>query len=243
MRERILTIGGMGSGKTYTWMRLAIYFKDAHFYIIDTEAGAERSLLEFPEIKNVTILTAFDWPEYRQAQKYITEKAKKGDWMVVDAIDKAWTAVQRWFIGQIFDQEMGEYFLEARRRLKKDAKSLFTGRDAALKGWLDWPVINRNYDDFVFPLIYRSPAHLYMVSGAQAVSEEDEKEIRELYGPYGLRPGGQKSLAYQPDTVLLLAYTKEGYLTTTIKDRGGRKYMDRQRMVNFPIQYGKIAGW
>lgn len=243
MRERILTIGGAGSGKTYTWMRLAAYFQDAHFYIIDTEAGAERSLMEFPNVKNVTTMTAFDWPEYRKAEKYVTGKAVKGDWIVVDTVDKAWTAVTRWFISEIFEQEMGEYFLEARRKLKKDAKSLFSGRDAALKGWLDWPVINRNYDDFIHSLIYRSSANLYLVSNAQSVSEDDEKEVREIYGPHGVRPMGQKSLPHQPDTVLLLSHTRDGYLMTTIKDRGGRQYMERQRVVNFPVQYGKIAGW
>ncbi len=104
-------------------------------------------------------------------------------------------------------------------------------------------VINRLYEDFIFPLVYRSIAHLYMASSAQPVSEEDTKEIRELYGPYGLRPAGQKALAYQPDTVLLLSHARDGYYMTTIKDRGGRKYFDHQRLHNLALQYGKAAGW
>ena len=69
------------------------------------------------------------------------------------------------------------------------------------------------------------------------------KEIKELFGPYGLKPAGQKALGYQPDTVLLLAHAREGYYITTIKDRGGRKYFDRARLHNLALQYGKTAGW
>lgn len=243
MRERILTLGGPGSGKSYGWLKLASYFKNAQFFIIDTEIGAERSLQEFPNLKNTHIYPVADWPEYRDAEKDLLEKATEGDWIVLDMADKAWSAVQRYFISEIFDREMGEYFLEARKKIKKDAKSLYGGRDAALKGWVDWVVINRLYEDFIFPLVYRSVANLYMASSAQPVSEEDTKEIRELYGPYGLRPAGQKALAYQPDTVMLLSHARDGYYMTTIKDRGGRKYFDRARLHNLCLQYGKVAGW
>jgi hypothetical protein len=243
MRERILVVGGPGSGKTFGWLKLASYFKNSQFYIIDTEIGAERSLKEFPGLTNVHIYPVVEWPEYRKAQREVIDKAVEGDWLVLDMADKAWTAVQRYFIGEIFDQEMGEYFLEARRKMKKDAKSLFAGRDAALKGWTDWPTINRLYEDFMLPLVYRSPAHLYLATAGQAVSEDDDKEVQELYGPYGIRPAGQKALAHQPDTVLLLAHNKTGYFMTTIKDRGGRKYVERLPLHNFAIQYGKLAQW
>ena len=243
LRERILAIGGPGAGKTWGWLKLASYFKNSQFYVIDTEIGAERSLREFPELRNVTVHPVADWPEYRAAQKQILEKAGENDWVVIDMVDKAWNAVQRYFISEIFDKEMGEYFLEARSKVKKDTKSLFAGRDGALKGWVDWPVINRLYEDFIFPIVYRSSAHLYLATAAQPVSENDDREIKELYGPYGLRPSGQKALGYQPDTVLLLAHAKDGYYVTTIKDRGGRKYFDRQRLYNLCLQYGKIAGW
>ena len=243
LRERLLVLGGPGSGKTYGWLKLASHFKGAEIYVIDTEIGAERSLQEFPDLKNVHIYPVVDWSEYRKAQKEIVEKAKESDWIVVDMADKAWTTAQRYYVGEIFDQEMGEYFLEARKKIKKDAKSLFGGRDAVLKGWTDWVVITRIYEDFILPLIYRSSAHLYLATAAQPVSEDDDREIKELYGPYGLRPAGQKALGYQPDTVLLLAHAKDGYYVTTIKDRGGRKYFDRQRLHNLCLQYGKVAGW
>jgi len=243
MRERILCLGGPGSGKTFGWLKLASYFKQAEFYVVDTEIGGERSLQEFPALQNVHIYPVADWPEYRNAQKEIIGVAGENDWVVIDMVDKAWSATQRYFVSEIFDKEMGEYFLEARRKIKKDAKSLFGGRDSAFKGWTDWVVINRLYEDFIFPFIYRSPSHLYLATAAQAVSEDDDREIRELFGPYGLRPAGQKALGYQPDTVLLLAHAKDGYYVTTIKDRGGRKYFDRAKLHNLALQYGKTAGW
>jgi len=241
-------MGGPGSGKTYTWLKLASYYQtrhpDATFYVIDSEIGAERSLLEFPGLTNVKVFPVVDWKEYREAQKTIAKKCTEYDWVVLDMADKAWTAVQRYYIEEIFNQQdMGDYFLEARKKLKKDAKSLFAGRDAALKGWTDWPVVNRLYEDFIFPLVYRIPANLFMATAGQAVSEEDAENIRDLYGPHGIRPAGQKNLPYQPDTVLLLTHKQGGYYITTVKDRGGRSYFDHQKLINFPIQYGKIAGW
>jgi len=243
IRERILVMGGPGSGKTYSWLKLASYFRKSQFYVIDSEIGGQRSLQEFPDLTNVNLFPVVDWPEYREAQQQISAKAGDEDWIVLDMADKAWSAVQRYYTGEIFGKEMGEYFLEARKKIKRDAKSLFAGRDAALKGWTDWVVVTKLYEDFIFPLVYRSPAHLYMATMGQPVSEDDSKEVQELYGPYGLRPTGQKALGHQPDTVLLLGRARDGYFMTTIKDRGGRRYFDHQRLTNFPLQYGKIAGW
>lgn len=243
MRERILLYGGPGSGKTRAWLTLAKKFSTSTFYVIDTEMGAERSLEEFPTVKNAKIYPAIDWVDYRKAQKEICGKATSIDWLVLDMADKPWNSVQRDFIENIFEQEMGDYFLEARKKIKKDTKSLFGGKDSVLRGWTDWPVINKRYEDFMFPLVYRSPANLFIASSASAVSEEDEKEVKELYGPYGIKPAGQKALAHQPDTVILTSYTRDGWLMTTVKDRGGREYMKRKPIVSFAIQYGLIAKW
>ena len=246
LRERILAYGGPGSGKTYSWMKLAALFKDSHFHVIDTEIGAERSLAEFPKITNVTIYEAIDWPDYENAQKEIIPKVKLDDWVVIDSADKPYSAVQRYFINEVFKKDMGVYFLDARKQIaakKKDVKSLFTGKDAALKGWLDWPVINAMYNDFIYDFIYRTKAHLYIVTPADKVSEEDSKETRNLYGASGLKPVGQKMLGHQPDTVLLMSHSPAGYAATTVKDRGGREYMDDNKITNFAIQYGKVAGW
>ena len=67
MRERILVMGGPGSGKTYGWLRMANHFKNSTFYVIDSEIGAERSLKEFPQLTNVRVYPVVDWPEYRDA--------------------------------------------------------------------------------------------------------------------------------------------------------------------------------
>jgi len=251
MRERILTIGGAGSGKSTAWIRLAQRFKDSTFYVIDTQLSAERSLEEYPSVNNVEVYTAIDWSDYRDAQRKIEAKCKEGDWVVVDMVDMAWSAVQRGFVSEIFGQDMGDYYMEARKVLRakgdvdkkgKQIKSIFDGE--TLRGWVDWVVINKQYEDFVFSLVYRIPANLYMTAMANPVSEDDEREVRELYGPYGLKPAGQKALAHQPDTVLLLAHPERDRWTyTTIKDRGGRKYHERAPLMNFALQYGVIAGW
>lgn len=243
LRERILAYGGPGSGKTNAWLRLAKHLPDATFYVIDTEIGAERSMEEYPDIENIKVYGVIDWPEYRKAQKEICAKAKAGDWIVLDMAEKAWKAVQRDFIEQIFGQDTGDYFLQARKKLKKGAESIFGGKDSVLKGWTDWSVINARYDDFILPLVYRSKANLFIASMPDVVNEDDDKDVKALFGPYGAKPAGQKALGHQPDTLLLMQYTREGWTMTTVKDRGGRKYMDHVRVIDFYFQYGKIAGW
>jgi len=243
LRERILTYGGPGSGKTNAWMRLAKHLPDSTFYVIDTEIGAERSLQEYPEIENVVVYPVIDWTDYRKAQKEIMLKATANDWMVLDMASAAWKAVQRDFINQIFDQDMGDYFMQARKKLKKGAESIFGGKDSVLKGWTDWPVINSRYEDFIMPLVYRSKSNLFIASMTDTVSDDDPKDVKALFGPFGVKPAGQKALGHQPDTLLLFQYTSLGWTMTTVKDRGGRKYMDHVKVIDFYYQYGKIAGW
>lgn len=264
-RERILAFGKDGTGKTYAWMRLAKRFKGATFHVIDSELGAERSLEEFPELAvevaefeqkkgskdwdftssgeaQVTIYPVIDWPEYRAAQKIAVREARPGDWIILDMADKPWSAVQRHFVGQIFDQEMGDYYLKARQEMQqadKKGKSL-----NPLDGWVDWQVINRMYQDFMLPLAFRSRANLFMTSSVSVPGRDSPKEIRDLYGPLGCYPSGQKDLPHQPDTILLFIRTGfDEYSITTAKDRGKRDYWEKEMIVDFPKQYGMLAGW
>jgi len=245
VRERILTIGPPGAGKTYQFLLLARRLKDkgVRCFVIDTDDSYARMLsVGFSDLDNVTLFPAFEWPDFRKAAQRVMQDAKEGDWVSLDMADIAWTSVQRYYIAEVFGGEMGEYFLEARKKIKRDAKSLFAGRDAALKGWLDWPVLTRLYEDSMLSLIYRSPAHLYATSKPQVVSDDDDSLTKDLYGPYGVKPAGQKALGHQFHTVILFTFNKDGWYMTTIKDRE-RKRLEKVKLINFPIQYGKVAGW
>lgn len=243
LRERILGIGGFGSGKSYSWLSIARQAQKtgspAKFYCLDTDAAIERMLAEeFQELENVKLYNVFDWSEYESALDEAIQNAGPDDWIVVDMIDLAWDAVQAYFTDQVFDKEISVYFLEIRKALKGQRLQTFDG-------WRDWTVINKLYSAWMNKLIYKAKSHVFCTAKVEAVdSDKDDKETRLVYGAYGVKPKGQKALGHQFHTVLLFTCVKPGdWIITTIKDRG-REPFTGQKLVNFPMQYlvGK-AGW
>ena len=244
-RERIIAVGANGSGKTYGWLQLARHLPQKQFFVLDTDLTVDRSLPEFPDVVasgNVKGVPTVDWADYQAALKEALVATREGDWIVVDSITRSWSAVRRYFSTEIFGKDMGAYFLEARKNLNAQKKS-FGKSGGIFDGWKDWPVINRLYEDFIYPLVFRTKANLYFTAEPTSVGEDDSTDTRDLFGPYGVRPGGQKSLGHQVDTVLLLAHRKTGWVMTTMKDRGGRAYTDHLSLVDLYLQYGKVAGW
>lgn len=237
VRERILAVGAPGAGKSFQLLRIAQWLKGPgkQVFVIDTDDAWPR-MLSGKDLSNVRVLPAQDWPDYMKARDTVLEEAHEGDWVGLDMADSPWSTVQRYFITEVFKDEMGEYFLEARKHMKKDTKSLFGGRDSALKGWTDWVTINRLYEDFMLPLVYRSSAHLYATSKPQAVSEDDDMVTKDLFGSLGVKPAGQKALGHQFHSVFLFIHGKDGWSITTIKDRE-REAMDHMKLVSLPHQY------
>lgn len=250
IRERVLAFGPPGSSKSYQWLRLARWLKkkDAQFYVIDTEDAIPRMLQEeFPDLDadnggNVHVYPVFDWPDYMGAQQEIRKLAEEGDWIIIDMADEPWKAVQNYFINEVFQKDIADYFLEARKQLAARGDKTDKGKTAknlqVMKGWLDWPVINKIYDSFMLPLIYQTKAHLYMTAKANSVSSDDDKGTREIYGSFGVRPAGQKNLAHQVHTEFLfqLGSDFESWEITTVKDRG-RKYFDHRSLLDLAKQY------
>jgi len=248
VRERLLVMGPPGSGKSYQALAIARWVRPAGVkcWVIDTDDAYERMAGKTSDLNHLTILPVFDWPDYREALETVLGKAKEGDWIILDMADNAWSSVQRHFISEVFGgKDIGDYFLDARRQLAGKGDKTAKGKEVknlgALKGWLDWPVVNKLYEDFILPLIYRSKSHLYIVTKPQTVSEEDDTLTKEIFGAYGVRPAGQKNLGHQCHTIFLYTSSREGWFVTTIKDRddGGvaRVKFDHQRLVSLPIQY------
>jgi len=257
VRERILAFGPPGSGKSHQWLLLARWLKPtgAVFRIIDTDDAIARMLAEeFPDLNaenggNVYLYPVFDWQEYVNAKNIVLKESEDNDWVVVDMADNAWKAVQGYFIQEVFKTDIADYFLKARIELAaagdKNAKGKAARNLQPMKGWIDWPVINRIYDSFMLPLVYRNRAHLYMTAKASTISTEDDKETRNIYGPFGVRPSGQKDLAHQVHTEFLFQLGEDfgEWEFSTIKDRS-RKLYDHAKLISLPKQYfmGQL-GW
>jgi len=231
VREKILTIGSPGSGKSYAGLTIARCFPESHFFVMDSDDAIPRMLAtEFADLKNVTVFACSNWLDYVQALETVGKKAKEGDWLIVDLISEAWTAVQNYYVRTVFQKDPGEYFMKVRLELDEGAKKL-----SALSGWVDWVVIKRVYNDWLRQIKYKVPCHIYATASVRAARDADEREIKEMFAG-GKMPEGEKHLGHEFHTILSAEHLHDGWTMSTIKDRG-RKLMDRQPMPNFGLGY------
>lgn len=244
-QERILAMGGMGSGKTAGWLSIAYWShktkSDAHFYVIDSDAAAARMLVgnKYKALDNVTVYNAFEWLSIKAATEEILTKVRPQDWIIVDFMGPAWDAVQAWYVNEIYgSQDMGEYFMEIRKAKAKGTSV------QELEGWKDYGVINPNYKTWMNKLVHTSPAHLYLTATVTGIRETDDKGLKAIFQAFGLRPVGQKHMAFQVHTVLLFQMMKPGeWYLNSVKDRE-RELLVGHRIKDFARDYlVKVAGW
>jgi len=148
IRERILSVGITGSGKSYQWLKMAeiLLPTGARFRCIDTNNDIMYMLeTGFPHLLpenngNVYVHSAVNFPDYMLGIKWLQRKPidpsilktmdpfvvkdltvpiKDDDWAVVDMADDAWDTVQRYFTESVFGEGMGEYFLRMRKLIEE----------------------------------------------------------------------------------------------------------------------------
>lgn len=240
-RERIMLMGNAGTGKSRSILSIAKKAQQtkspAHFYIIDTDAAVERMLESgFPDLNNVTYEPCFEWSDYTSTLDQFLNKAGPDDFLAVDLISPAWPAVEEWFIDQVFGKDSADFYMEARKSMKKGG---------ALDGFRDWGQINREWRRWVNKLVFRSKSHVIVTAGVAPINMEmDSKQIKEWFAPFGLKPKGQKDLAHHWHTILLLgAKTPGEHTISTIKDRE-REVLVAEKFNDFCLDYlVKRAGW
>lgn len=241
-----------GSGKSAALLSIARKCPNDRFYVVDTDVGSYDRLLatqfaDVAEVGNVEVHDPEGWAEALDIVSDITRKMGRDDWLGFDMMTQTWDWVQDWFTEQVMGQDIADYFMEV-RQAKQAAKEKPGGKDAkalgAFDGWKDWPVINKQYSK-LYRAILRAPGHVYMAAEQAKMSDEDDKDTKDMFGPYGgLKPKGQKRLPHIPHTVLMFTKTRTGdYQLTTIKDRG-RTELEREPIEDFARDYlMKVAGW
>lgn len=243
LHERILAIGAPGAGKSRAWLSIARLAQrtgsPARFYCLDTDYAIARMLYtEFRDLRNVTVYETASWVACENALSEVLRVVTWDDWIITDMIDIPWDLVQAYFTEEIWQQDIGKYFLEVRKALKGDNLHPFSG-------WTDWQVINKIYQTWMSKLIYHSNAHIFATSKIEATDvKTDEKDTLAIFGAYGVKPRGQKHLGHQFHTVLLFSCLKPGdWRLTTVKDRG-RKPFEGAPLKDFAMQYLVArAGW
>ncbi|HUW56761.1 MAG TPA: AAA family ATPase [Planctomycetota bacterium] len=246
LRERILVMGGFGTGKTSDWLNIAKWSKetgsDARFYVLDTDASVSHMLTvpggQYEGLDNVVLYECFDWMEYVGALKASIAAHRPGlDWIVVDFVGTAWEAVQEYYVQERYQaDDLAEFFME---------QALARSSKAPLDGWKDWSVINRLYKSFQNALIHKHSAHLFLTSGVKVIGDNEDRSVRALFGPHGVRPVGQKHLGHIPHTVLYAQAIRPGEIfVTTIKDRERRILDGTVQQGEFALDYlVNVAGW
>jgi hypothetical protein len=252
--ERILVFGGAGTSKTTGWLDIAKWSvrtnSPAKFFVLDTDSSVGRMLPSYPDIiPNLYLSTGFDWTDYTNFLQYVLQNAGPQDWVIVDFIGAAWKAVQEYYVNQVFHQDMGNYFLQARKALSGNASSL-----GALDGWTDWSVINPLYAQWARPLLFKGQYNLYCTAQSDQLSSDrkptEDAVSRSLLLPFGTKPVGQKELLFQFHTVLLTgripaknSSEKETFTVNTVKDRE-RKAVSGLPVNSFTVDYlVNIGGW
>jgi hypothetical protein len=255
--ERIGIGGRDGSGKTKAWMEIADLSvrtgSPAKFHVIDTDFAVMRSMEEYPRIEEVVELhEVMEWPEYEEAADKILKETsrERGDWVVSDLHNKAWASVQDFFTEEVFGQDAGAYFLEARKAFEtQDRKGKSGSSFTVFDGWVDWQVINRMYRTWAMKVLFKHRCHVFLATGAEKLQTEgkaaDSKEDRMLYGDLGIKLSGQKHTGHEMHTVLIATHlTAERWTMSTVKDRSGRQYWQGEEIHKFGMDYlRKVAGW
>lgn len=244
--ERILVMGPAGTSKTTGLLNVAkfaaITGSDAQFYIGDSDGAIPRMMTGYPSIRDrVHIKSLYDWPDYTAWGAYIAKVARPQDWVSCDFISNAWSTVQQHFVEGVHGKGMGEYFLFQRKADKK-----------TLEGWTDWNVINAMYRDWIKPLLFKGVYHVYCTAMSDNLSggnkPTEDKAVRDLFLPFGVKPAGQKELPFQFHTVLLAGKKQmvgqpAEYTLTTVKDRE-RQELSGLVVANFTMDYlVNVAGW
>ncbi len=160
VRERILSIGVTGCGKSFQWLKMAevLLPTGSIFRCIDTDNAIEYMLgTQFPHLDpknggNVYVHAAYDWPEFKTGTLWLKQKGikpeqlkimdpylkkayetpiKDNDWVIVDMADEAWSTVQSFFVAEVFEEDAGDYFLDVRKQLQaRSGKSKVNKGDA-----------------------------------------------------------------------------------------------------------------
>jgi len=180
------------------------------------------------------------------AWKTIKPKVKADDWVILEHMHLLWSSIQDAFADEVFDKDIGNYFLEKRKLMKEGSKRL-----EALEGWTDWNVINKLHnDDFTVKVCYDNPGHVFMTTSTSMTqpNAKEDANLKAFYGDSTIRFEGQKHNVFRVQTKLIMKQMGRGKdreyaMSTFTKDRG-REWLEECTWEDFYFQYlVQIAGW
>lgn len=248
-RERILGVGAWGSGKSHAWVKIAEWLKStgspAKIYGLITDFTAER-VTEGWDSSNVEAYNVTSWREFVTTGQEIKKKAKRDDWLVADLISDLWPwSEDHWSIMKNGGESFTEWGLTR------------TGGQIAGEHGKNWGDINGLYRDAHNKNVLSFPGHVFSCARVKEMRKdkqgnfigEDDDKIVEWFGRYGVKPEGQKHLAYGYHTVLYFQEAGAGdYRINTIREKSEgtatRKNLVGSQLTDFVTVYLLgVAGW
>jgi len=239
-RERILSFGPEGTGKTSDILTIARLLPDVTFHWVDNDNSLDRLLeTEFADLRvawengeetgeegNISLWTPEDWEEHRDVFVVLfgdrpsgkTPTVEYDDWIVLDNGSIPWDTVQDWAAYDIYGTSKDELTEKRGDERRGDKKNLMV-----FEGEMDYGgKINPQYRRYLGGHLTRPPCHLYVTADMVALDDRDKDKLtKSLYGKYGVKARGQKRMGQSMQTVLMKEQTTGGsYKITTIKDRG-----------------------
>jgi len=246
-KERILAYGGAGTGKSSLTLNMARYMPDSTFHVIDMDYSMsyERIMAtEYPDVmdRGNVVVHEID-PEWDTFADKLAEIIATGDHdtdvLTIDPATVTWEIVQAWWIDSVQGTDIADFMAELRRDTK-DSKEYA----AALAETMQWPAINKQYQQKFYRRYHAWRGHAILVCEAAEVGRGADNDEKALYGHIGFKPKGQKTLPHVSSTNLFLDHPKRDvWRMTSVKDRG-RTLMDKQAFDEFAIDYlVDTAGW
>lgn len=246
-RERILGYGPAKAGKTSCWVTIAKWAQDtgssAQFFVIDTDCTVEPMLSgsAYGHLENIVLRPCYGYEAMAAAGKefsgdvagLVQGSAGPGDWIVVDMGNAVWSATQNYFSQLIHGMDPAKRATQLRAAWDGEGKAA-----GDIEGW-DWGYVNRLYDDIMKPILFGNHgAHVFICTEASELNSKLEKdpEKKRMFHSVGYKPAGQKSLAYQVNTILFVDKRASGRYITTVGDRE-REWLKEATLNDFVLDY------
>ena len=253
LKEWILIYGASGSAKTHSALSCFQLINSsnspAHFFAIDTDFAVEMNLENFPELMNsgkMHIETCADFGEIQKATDKILKQVRpdRGDWILVDKISDAWALAPEFYVRSRLGIELDD--LEKRYRASGKSGKDFQGGNALLEYYAGG--ITPMYRTWEQQILYRSKCHIFCTSGETAVISgtgrmDDSATMKNEFGK--LKPNCNKETPFKFHTRLNSIQPYENqWVINTKRERRARKYLKRERINDFGLQYlVEVAGW
>lgn len=232
-RERILTYGVGGVGKSHLYAQIAaeMFGSARTVWLIETDPTLD-AIIEHPDLVErcfvreawrdgeedatwepylaeggqLVVYRVTTWPAFRAAVEEVWARAEFEDWIVVDNITNPWEWVQAWYWQEVVGQETDEFLLEIRKaQLAQLEQGEGTSKEKAIEAkFNEWSYINPHYQKHFTDRMLNPPCHLMLTAEqTDVVAIYDEKQ-KETWGLYG-------TLGAKPK-----GQKKAGHLTHTV---------------------------